>query len=312
MTARRRLRLPLLVAGFVGLHAGLVGRGPSVPAPPSPGLRVVSWNLRNFPGEPGEHDLSRLRQRLDELDPQVLALQEILDPRALPPLRPGWRWHVSVNGGRHGPQHLVIGWDPAVVDVLEPREHTSLTMGGKVRPALSGYVRSRHGGPDFHLVVVHLKATRDGHALRQQQWSRLVDAIAARHAAGPVDADVLLVGDFNAAGGPRVTPTEERTALAAALRPARLTPWILMGGCTAYWDGPRRDSWWEPSQIDLVWSEDLHEVPNHRRRAWPGTHCARHRCAPIEASDDYPEPDLHHISDHCPVVVDLPGPDDDP
>lgn len=314
MTSLRRWRSPLLVAGLVCLHAGLHHplarlRGLTVPAAQTPGLRVVSWNLRNFPGA---HDMDRLRARLDALDPQVLALQEVLDPDALPSLRPGFHWHASVHGGRHGPQRLVLGWDPAAVELLEPREHASLTMDGRVRPALSAYVRSRHAGPDFHLVVVHLKATRDGHQVRRAQWPRLAAAVADRRAAGPVDdEDVLVLGDFNAAGGPQVTPAQERAALADALAPAGLRPWTLVGGCTAYWDGRRRDAWWEPSQIDLVWSRDLSEVPESRRQAWPGTHCARHRCEPIHASESHPEPDLHPISDHCPIVVDLPAYDDD-
>jgi endonuclease/exonuclease/phosphatase family metal-dependent hydrolase len=254
-----------------------------------------------------------MRRRLDELSPQVLALQEILDPAALPALRPGFRWHASEHGGSHGPQRVVLGWDPEAVEVLDIQEHLSLTMGGRVRPALSAWVRSRHGGPDFHLVVVHLKATRAGYEVRQTQWSALAAVVSALRARRPVgEDDVLVMGDFNAAGGPTVTPITERTSLATALAPAGLEPWDIALGCTAYWEGRRRDSFWEPSQIDLVFGGRWLEVPAEERRAWPGTHCALHRCTAIEASEHHPEPDLHHASDHCPVVVDLPWRDDDP
>jgi endonuclease/exonuclease/phosphatase family metal-dependent hydrolase len=316
MKPRSRFRAPALVALAVLAHATLydpiaVRCDPSaVPSPRADHLRIVCWNLHNFPGA---HDLPRLRARLDELSPQVLALQEILDPSAVASLRPGFRWHASATGGRNG-QHLMIGWDPAAVTVDAVLEHDALTMDGMVRPALSAYVRSHHEpGPDLHLVVVHLKATRDGHDVRRAQWPRLVQAIAARIATmAPVDDDVLVMGDFNVAGGPRLSAAEELEALALALAPAGLSAWETVGGCTAYWDGRRRDAWLEPSRLDLVWGAGLFEIPAAARRTWPGTHCERHRCRPFAGSEHHPDPDAHGISDHCPIVIDLPARDDDP
>jgi endonuclease/exonuclease/phosphatase family metal-dependent hydrolase len=318
MPPRPRWRAPALVTLAVCSHAAFadplaVRCDPSaVPAPRDDRLRIVDWNLHNFPGD---HDLPRLRDQLDRLAPHVLALQEILDPAALVELRPGFRWHASAFGGRHG-QHLAIGWDPAVVHVDAFVEHDTLTMDGKVRPALSAYVRSLatspSSGPDFHLVVVHLKATRDGHDIRREQWPRLVQALAAHRAAAPVDDDLLVVGDFNVAGGPTVSTDEELDALALALAPAGLEPWDTVGGCTAYWDGRRRDAWLEPSRLDLVWSAGLREVAPGDRRTWPGTHCERHHCRSFSATEHHPDPDAHRISDHCPVVIDLPRLDDDP
>lgn len=280
----------------------------AVPAPRDDRLRLVCWNLHNFPGN---HDLSRLRDQLDALSPAVLALQEVLDPAAVAELRPHFRWHASQGGGRNG-QHLMIGWDPAQVEVGPALEHDALTMDGRVRPALSAHVRARGSGPDLHLVVVHLKATRDGHDVRREQWPRLVQAVQSQRATAPDDDDVLVVGDFNVAGGPHVDSTEELEALAIALAPAGLSAWETVGGCTAYWDGRRRDAWLEPSRLDLVWSAGLHEVQTEDRRSWPGTHCARHRCQPFAATEHHPDPDLHGISDHCPIVIDLPWRDDDP
>jgi endonuclease/exonuclease/phosphatase family metal-dependent hydrolase len=313
-TPLARWRAPLLVALAVGAYAVLwppLARycDPSaVPAPRDDRLRIVDWNLHNFPGD---HDLPRLRAQLDALAPHVLALQEVLDPAAVAELRPGFRWHASALGGRNG-QRLVIGWNPEVVAVDDLHEHDALTMGGRVRPALSAHVRAHGAGPDFHLVVVHLKATRDGHDVRREQWPRLVQVVARQHDAAPTDDDVLVLGDFNVAGGPTTSTAEELEALARALSPLGLTAWETVGGCTAYWDGSRRDAWWEPSRLDLVWGAGWAEVPPGDRRTWPGTHCARHGCAPFSASEHHPEPDMHGISDHCPIVIDLPWRDDDP
>jgi endonuclease/exonuclease/phosphatase family metal-dependent hydrolase len=314
MHPRTRWRAPAVVALAVCSHAAF--RDPlaircdpaSVPAPRDDRLRIVDWNLHNFPGN---HDLPRLRARLDELSPHVLALQEILDPTALPELRPGFEWHASALGGRNG-QRLVIGWDPSVVTIDSFVEHDTLTMDGRVRPALSAYVRALDHGPDVHLVVVHLKATRDGHEVRREQWPRLVEAIAAHRATAPADDDLLVVGDFNVAGGSELSTADELVALSEALVPAELSLWETVGGCTAYWDGIRRDAWLEPSRLDLVWASGLDEVPPSDRRTWPGTHCERHHCQPFAATEHHPDPDAHGISDHCPIVIDLPRRDDDP
>ena len=54
--------------------------------------------------------------------------------------------------------------------------------------------QTRGGGPDFHLVVVHLKAKPDGHALREAQWRVLAEIVRE---VGRDDDDVMLLGDFN-------------------------------------------------------------------------------------------------------------------
>lgn len=274
------------------------------PPPRSDRLRVVSWNLRNFPGD---HDRARLREQLDALEPQVLAVQEILDPEELPTILPGFRWHASRLGGSHD-QHIAIGWNPDEVQVLLPREHPEIGMGGRVRPALSAYVRDRHGTTGFHLVVVHLKATRSGHPVRRQQWPLLRRIVASRARMGPPDDDMVVVGDFNVAGSTGASAQAEMSALEDALAPVGLRPWESVGGCTAYWDGPRRDAWWVPSRLDLVWGRGFAALAPDERKAWPGAHCGRHRCDPLHATPHHPDPDLHGVSDHCPVVIDLPRP----
>lgn len=301
--SKLRLRLPLLVAGLACSYSLLRHflSPDRIGPPPADHLRVVSWNLRNFPGD---HDLEHLRDRLERLEPQVVAAQEILDPDALRRTWPHLRWEVSASGGRHG-QHLAIGWDPAQVEVLGTREHEAIGMDGHVRPGLSAYVRTSSGDLGFRLLVVHLKATRDGLELRRQQWPRLLDA-ALEHIGSDLDDDVLVVGDFNVAGGPETSSHAELEQLERALAPGGLVPWESTGGCTAYWQGSRRDGWWEPSRLDLVWSRGFADLAPDRRIAWSGTHCARFGCGPIHASDHHPDPDLHGISDHCPVVVDLP------
>lgn len=278
--------------------------GRIVPSAPTGHLRVVSWNLRNFPGH---HDLDRLREHLDELDPQVLAAQEVLEPQALFALRPRWQWRASQTGGRHG-QRLVFGWDPTRVTVDEVVEHPELSMDGKVRPALSARVKplGRNAGSAFRIVNVHLKATRDGLPLRREQWTVLANILGDSLAPEPGTDNLLLVGDFNVAGGTSTTAVQEQHELEQALAPLGLRVWASNGGCTAYWEGSRRDAWWEPSRLDLAWSRTSALTDPEPGVAWSGAHCARHACDPVHASEFYPDPDLHGVSDHCPVVIDRP------
>ena len=272
------------------------------------GLRVATWNLRNFP-DPAQ-DRARLRERLQGLAADLLAVQEIHEPAALQALLPGWELHLSQHGGR-GHQRLGIALDPDVLEIIGPaREHAELGMGGHVRPGLSAYLRARGGGPDFHVLVVHLKARSDGHALRMEQWSRL--AGIARELLRS-DPDLLILGDFNVTRPVGGSPEAELTALGAILEPLGLRRLAPTEPCSAYWDGARRDAWQEPSLLDLVWVASLHEGLGPQDGVRPLHHCARHHCRPFRSTQAHPEPDYADLSDHCPVVLDLaPGRDDDP
>lgn len=264
------------------------------------GLRVATWNLHNFPDP--QQDLSRLHDRLAGLDADLLAVQEVVDPTALQTLLPGWQLALSEQGGR-GHQRLGIAFDPARLELLEPaREHPQLGMRGHVRPGFSAYLRARGGGPDFHALVVHLKARPEGHPLRVQQWSLLAAIVGDLLRRDP---DLILLGDFNPTGPEGGSPQQEIAALEAVLGPVGLRRVAPSEPCSAYWDGARRDAWQEPSLLDLVWVAGLHPDVDASARARPLHHCARHHCQAFRSTQSHPEPDYVDLSDHCPVLLDL-------
>lgn len=275
-----------------------VGAGAAPPTAKGSGVRVVTWNLHNFPG--ADQNLPRLQERLAGLDADLLAVQEIHDPAALARLLPGWDLHLSEHGGR-GHQRLGIAFNPLTLALLGPlREHAELGLGGHVRPAVSARLRARDG-LDFHVVVVHLKAMSDGLPLRRKQWPLLADlARDLLH----TDPDLILLGDFNTTGPAGGTPNDELTALAAILEPLGLRRVAPITPCSAYWDGARRDAWKEPSLLDLVWVAGLPDVTRDDN-THPLLHCARHRCQAFRSTEAYPEPDFADLSDHCPVALDL-------
>lgn len=290
--------------------------GAPVPARDDEQFRVVSWNLANFEGDTSDHDLDRIREVVDALDPDVIAVQEIKNPQALAALLPGFALHISDKGGR-GHQRLGVAWRRDRVELVEAQEHAELSIGGRVRPALAAYLRAREGGPDLWLVVVHLKAMPDGVELRRQQWPMLVE-LAGELTEGETpapDTDLLVVGDFNSTG-PRAAgrdgPAIEQAEAAGILASAGLRRLTNHTGCTAYYDGKRRDAWKEPSEIDLVWARGLAESLTPDATVYSGTHCAAHRCNDVRSTEAYPLHDYAFVSDHCPVIVDLTRADDDP
>ena len=318
---RRRRVLSLALAwlgalAWVGLgpylreRAGLIGPGPG---PRADALRIVSWNLANFGGDTAEHDLARIREVVDELDPDVLAVQEVNAVEALAALLPEFELVATEQGGRGG-QRLVIAWRPDRVELLAHAEHPELSLDGRVRPGLGGYLRARGGGPDLWLFVVHLKAMPEGYPLRRRQWPTLAaiaDALVSAPSPGQGDHDMVLLGDFNTTGPRGGDPRAEQRELAELLAPVGLRRLTSATGCTAYYEGARRDAWKQPSEIDLVWVRDLREAVAADAQVHSGTHCAASSCREFRSTDAYPVRDFQRVSDHCPVVLDLARGDDD-
>ncbi|KIG18624.1 hypothetical protein DB30_00309 [Enhygromyxa salina] len=292
--------------------SGISGNGP-----PRRGdaVRVVSWNLANFSGSSSGHDLERMREVIEELDADVIAVQEIKDPKALAALLPGWELRLSSKGGR-GHQLLGLAWRPDRVELLDSAEHPELSIGGRVRPGLSAYLRARDGGPDFWIVVVHLKAMPDSQPLRREQWPVLAEIAdgCLQRSPGAGDRDLIVLGDFNSTGTPGQGargPALEQGELAQQLAPIDVRRLSSATGCSAYYDGQRRDAWKEPSEIDLVWVRGLEESLDANSEVHAGTHCAASRCQDFRSTDAYPVRDYEFVSDHCPVVLDLRRADDD-
>ena len=281
------------------------------PAADDEALRVASWNLRRLGDPEARHDLERLGAELDELDVSLFALQEIHDAAPLAKLRPEWR-HVLSEGGGRGHQRLAFWWDPARVEAEgEPVEYAELSMGGSVRPALAQHFVDRASGRRFWAVTVHLKAMPEGADLRREQWDLLATRLEGLRRES-AEEPLLLLGDFNvtgAEGSPKGDPPDadhspearELAALEQRFGAIGLDRVVNAAGCSAYWDGEKRDATKVPSELDLIWVSGALGATD----AWPGMHCARHSCQNLRSTSAYPDLDYLVVSDHCPVVTDL-------
>jgi endonuclease/exonuclease/phosphatase family metal-dependent hydrolase len=275
-------RRTFLTAAAVAAAVGYRTWSRRLPELPDDVLSVASWNLRNFPS--ATHDPGRIARTLAALQADVIALQEIRLPSALP--LPHHQVHVSRRGGPHG-QRLGVAIDPARVTLVAAHEDSRIDLDGRVRPAFVATLDTVLG--PLTVVVVHLKARPTGADAREIQWAGIVKLV--RELAGPVVA----VGDWNTTGG-----AAERDALTTALGPADLGLVQNNRGCSAYWEGVRHDGWQEPSLLDLAFVRTGEGI-TALDPATPHGHCAQHACEPFRSTAAHPDLDLTRASDHCPL-----------
>lgn len=263
-------------------------------------LRVMTWNLRNFPGD---HNQTWMQAQIAAMKPDIVAFQEILDPAALSAMVPELEIVASHGGGRNR-QHLALAYDPTRLALGGPtRDEETLTLGGRLRPAFVVPLQA-HDGERFDVIVVHLKATAEGYATRRLQWDLLIGLLEKHR------VPAIVLGDFNVAGGAdEASPAEERDALDARMHHAEMVRLGSEHGCTAYWHGVRYDTWLEPSELDLLyvrasWLTNITRLP----KSHAGAHCRTHRCRSFASSEAYPEESYTRGSDHCPMMASLPWP----
>lgn len=273
----------------------------------APVLRVGTFNLRELGPQT---DLARLRAILAEVDPDVLAVQEIPRVDTLRRLaaelsaatRRRYEVALSACGGRRA-LHVGFLFDAEKVRLDEVREFPELRDDGKgscssgARAGLLGVFSARAGlrRVRTHLLTVHFPAGAEfGQAQeRQAQWARALRIVARLRQDG--EARVLLLGDVNSTGY-RDDTYGERSAIHRQVEQAGLDVPTRALGCTEYFR-PRGAASLQPSHLD-------HIVATPALRAGAATlhgYCAALRCQPATRVPR----DYEAVSDHCPVTVDL-------
>lgn len=298
MLSRRTLLTGAAVWAGIGAHAWWSRRSVA-----SAGLRVCSWNLRNFSGRreatsrhaPG-HDLERLADTLAAIDADIFCFQEVLVPDALRALLPGHTLEASTTGGAHD-QHLVIA-RRSTLSASPARTDPCTALTPRLRPILAQRLQTPRG--PLSVVVVHLKAGRQGFELRRDQRQALLRTLA------DLPRPRLVVGDFNTTGSKTVSPEREIASLAAAFAAEDLRRVEPSLPCSAYWEGGRFDRYEEASILDHVFIDGAPPLAPAVQVA-PGLHCRRHRCRPLRSTEAYPDLDYERVSDHCPMVLDVSG-----
>jgi predicted extracellular nuclease len=226
-------------------------------------------------------------------------------------------WEVAVDDCPHPEsQHLAMLYrsDRVLVSRVATRgeidptvaKHGTPSCPGRLRPALTAYVKSRRGGLDFHVAGVHLdsgKEERDQND-RIEAWKRFAALTTAMRAA-VADDDVLVLGDFNTMGckGCGIsTATGELEAMVTELRgqpfPYRVASSSL--GCSEYYHE-------HGTLLDHVLIAATMQEADDAAVRVSGL-CAALACKKLDAVH---LPAVAELSDHCPVIVDIPDRDVD-
>ncbi len=281
--------------------------------------RVVSWNLRWFPdgssGGPSAtpSDVEWIACLLTSLRADAVALQEIVlherGRAAVDQLRArldaltGGRWEARFDRcPRDGRQH--VGWliDASRVRVLGERQLDAVNprggCAGSLRPGHAVRLRFA-GGLDLSAMVAHLDAGQSPRDHGHRQASYRAIARAARELAREHgDDDVLVLGDLNTMGcrecAPAIEAAAELASLDALAGPSlrRVTPGVA---CTELYRG-------EGSLLDhALASRAMRELAPSARVEVHGP-CAAHACRLPRGARP---PMLEHLSDHCPIAIEL-------
>lgn len=292
--------------------------------------RIATWNIRWFPigGAPGQDsatptDIEWLACAITWLDTDLVAVEEMLDTRqaqaSLAALlgRLGdltshpWRAGFQQCGGATA-QHVGFLWNAGTMHVADARDEWRLNgaarsanspCAGNLRPGYHARVSSLGGGPDFHLIVVHADSGRSERDLghRERARDRVAD-VAAQLAR--TDQDIVILGDWNTMGmDGGISDRHEIADLEAVLGRQsvafrHLKPEMQ---CTEYFEGT--GGWLD----HIVATRAMTELRPESVRV--SGYCAIARCAPLSRSA-MPAA-YRHLSDHCPVVVDLTNSDRD-
>lgn len=309
-----------------------IHKGLRMVAASSATVRVATWNLRWFPvgagpdqdqGSAEPTDIEWLVCAIRWMHLDLLAVQESLaTPKAdqawdtittqlSHQTGDRWRWHRQPCG-RPDDHHIGLLWNDSRVALSQfeslwqlnaKAENGSNPCTYGLRPGQYARVQSRTtNGVDFHVIAVHLKSGPTVFAVgeRQKAFNRIDKAVA------PLlkqDQDVVILGDFNTMGaGDRQSQLSELKYLRrfVAKEKPGFTDLEVHPQCSQYFRGIG-------GQLDHVLvTQAMKEVDVNSVQVTG--YCALAGCQRIRG--EYPLA-YRHLSDHCPVVLEIDNRDQD-
>ena len=287
--------------------------------------RLATWNVRWFPdGAPGHAvapsratDLNWFSCVIAWLDVDAIALQEVkADALSLSKLdgvvdslnrrtAGKWAYRLDECPSTSG-QHVAWLYDGKRVKESFALQYAAVNphagaCTGHLRPGF-GMTFKFEGGLDLHAISVHLKSgvSERDLRLRKQSWAAL-PGIAASETRRSNDPNLLILGDFNSMGCQKC-----ETAVDSESEIAELDQQLGLGelhlqrmttdlGCSHYFQR-------KPAQIDhILVTTDTRALAPSAQVTVEG-YCKELHCRHYAGKD----PNAYrHLSDHCPLVVEL-------
>jgi endonuclease/exonuclease/phosphatase family metal-dependent hydrolase len=253
-----------------------------------------------YPPQGNSTNIKELFNLLKEVDIELLAVEEIVDPQMLADsakkyLGDNFEFIYSEAGGS---QKVGFLYDSSIIKLAgEPQTYTEvmLTQDSRLRPAFRAYFKAVNDGFDFHAIVVHLKASPRGWDQRKQQLE-ILENILSTLPEESHDSDIIVMGDMN-----NVTDAgaEEFKSMLQRLN----FHWAsekLDGLATNYWQPDWKKHRIIPSVIDHIFVSDDANVELVQNSVKVGGMCAKKISE--YTGDKFPDY-FENISDHCPVYV---------
>ena len=282
--------------------------------------RFASWNLHWFPdGQPGRStsgaDLAWLACVLWWLDADVVAVQEVKQkPHADQALQQllselnrisGARFRAKLDDcGSRVPQHVGLLWNEARATPSELVTVAALNPSGEPcsqqwRPGFGARLRFT-GGLDLLAISGHFKSMSDERSLELRKTSfGAVAGVLKDSEHSSRDADFLLLGDLNTMGCEACSPpVSAQQELGAAAR-------VLASGDLRLVPADAPGSHFHEGRATLL----DHAVASRRMRELDPA-ARSHVAGACDASSPKPSSRIakktqKHLSDHCPIVLDL-------
>lgn len=302
----------LLLAISLFLSMGVQAQNPvglfdelAKPVAPALKLKIASFNIRFYgsggtlgaPGnEPRDPDLRAfVADYLGDRD--VIAFQEIVDVPRLQQnvLPPNWSC-VSYEHSDHTHQHVVVCAKPGLSLERDPSDDNFIMENvaysyQRSRPAVHTIVKTSGGQALARVIAVHLKASPDFSRERQSQITTIGQNLIDLNNVLPT----VITGDFNTYDTPANGLESGDEALFSGIL-GRMQSGMAQIPNTLYTYRTRRYL----SRFDHFWTKGF----NQERALKVFSMCNNQRGAGGNTLED-PDYYYEHISDHCPVSVDL-------
>lgn len=264
-------------------------------------MKKYGINLR-MPPRGEATDLKALFSLLKDLDVELLAVVEIVDPELLESSAKKYLGEEFKVIYAPSPSSQKVGflYDSSVLQVIgKPQVYMDVALGPNtwLRPALRAYFKYRENGFDFNAVVVHLKAAPSGLKKRQKQW-KVLGKLLREIPQQCRDEDLVMMGDFNNVSRLGI---DEFKPLMDSLHYYWATSELADKNISSdFWQPDYSKKYIEGSLIDQIFISAGARQEYVENSVRVGGMCAEGKNA--YKGDEIPEY-YKKISDHCPVFA---------
>lgn len=183
-------------AGSGGAAGDATGGGGATPAVNQ--ASVITWNLEVFPLT--EETMKRVKQTVEELAPDLVAVQEIAEPAAFQSLVSAMEDYEGILNDDPGAfQRVGLLYRKGRVTLDEVETLFPSDWYAFPRPPLLARVTIHDETPiDFYAMVLHLKAQLDDESqARRRDACEKLDAWTQAKLASSAEKDIVMLGDLN-------------------------------------------------------------------------------------------------------------------